>query len=270
MSWDPIKQRPHHLAIQLTEYGIETFWGNPDGRRETPVDCLHIVGPEDELNPRRPLVIIYYPFHFEKIKEYNHPLVIYDVLDDISIHDKLDAEAGLPEEHKAREYHHRLLERGDLVITSSQTLRERLNQVRSDVLLVPNGVDLGHFAIGRVEMADALIKIERPIIGFHGAIAEWLDYELLLKIVRQRGQYQFVLVGPASWPKRVEKIRKEPNVHYLGSQPYNEIPQYVAGFDVGILPFIIDTVTYGVGSLQTLECLAMGKPVVATPLPEAG
>jgi len=161
-----------------------------------------------------------------------------------------------------------LLERADLVITSSQALQERLNEVRSDVLLVPNGVDLRHFAISRVEMADALIKIERPIIGFHGAIAEWLDYELLLEVVRQRGKYQFVLVGPISRPKRFEKLQEEPNVHYLGSQPYNEIPQYVAGFDVGILPFIIDTVTYGVGSLQALECLAMGKPVVATPLPE--
>lgn len=268
ITWEPVKQRPHHIAIHLAANGIETFWGNPDGQRTSELDLLHIGNDEDVPCARRPLVLIYYPFHYEKLKEYDEPFVIYDVLDDISIHDRSDAQAKLPPGRRARDYHQLLLEQADLVITSSHTLQARLRQQRPDAVLVLNGVDLAHFTRDGLQVPKSLTRIGSPIIGYHGALAEWVDFELLMEVARLRRDYRFALVGPVSSHDRFEALQAEPNVHYFGSQLYEDVPRFVAGFDVGIMPFIVDKMTKGVRPLKVLECLAMGVPVVAVPLPE--
>lgn len=266
LSWEPIQQRPHHLARQLAAHGIETFWGNPDGRQPSPVPHLHIVDPRDDLYLKAPLLVIYYPFHLKEIEKFDRAFVIYDVLDDISIHDQSDA-AHRPIGQRARDYHVQLLDRADLVVTSSQVLYQQLQAQRPDVVLVPNGVDLQHFARDTAP-AEAMAKFARPVIGYHGAIAEWFDANLLYEVVRQQPQYQFVLIGPVAPPELLAQLQRQPNVHYLGIIPYQQIPSYVAGFDVGILPFVSNPLTEGVRPLKVLEYLAMGKPAVATPLPE--
>jgi glycosyltransferase involved in cell wall biosynthesis len=271
ISWEPIKQRPHHLALQLARQGIETFWCDPTGRKPSPQDRLHIIAADDDLYIKEPILFIYYPYHFAsvgKFEEFGRAFVIYDVLDDIGIHDQSDALMETPTDVTARDYHLKLLERADLIITSSRVLHERMKAQRSDVLYVPNGVDLEHFARDKVFPTSALARFGSPLIGYHGAIAEWFDHDLLLGVVRQRSQYRFVLVGPVAQQKRLKELIRQPNVHYLGNQPYEQIPGYVAAFDVGILPFVLNTVTEGVRPLKVLEYLAMGKPVVATPLPE--
>jgi len=259
--WEGIKQRPHHLAMQLAKGGIETFWENPTHRITSPHEILHILGPKEENNFHRPLVFIYYPFTYKTLDQFDDPFIVYDILDDISIHQSSDK--ALPVGAQAVDYHQRLLEEADLVITSSQVLFERIKPQRDDVLVIPNGVDLEHF---RTEMSQSAVASDKPRIGFHGAFAEWIDVELLLNVAKLRPHYEFELVGSASID--IEPLSVLPNVMHRDAVDYEDIPRYIARFDVGILPFNVNAMTHAVRPLKVLEYLAMGKPVVATPLDE--
>jgi len=263
--WEGIKQRPHHLAVQLAKGGIETFWQNPTQRQESPHELVHILGPEEEINIHRPVVIIYYPFTYTKIDQFDEPIIVYDILDDISIHQLSDD--VLPEGERALDYHQRLLEEADIVITSSQVLYERIKPQRADVMLIPNGVDLEHFQPQISEPTiNGNVAGDKPCIGFHGAVAEWIDVEMLAEVAKLRPEFEFKLIGPVSTD--IQKLQVLPNVCLHGAAPYEEIPQYISEFDVGILPFKINTLTHAVRPLKLIEYLAMEKPVVATPLEE--
>lgn len=260
ITWEGIKQRPHHLALQLANAGIETFWQDPDRRQDSPHPLLHILGPDDEFCFTRPIVVIYYPFTYLELDQYHNPIVIYDVLDDISIHAKSDQD--LPEGQRAVDYHHKLLTEADLVIASSSVLQQRLKIDRPDILLIPNGIDLEHFS-----HRDNVSKAKpRPVIGFHGAIAEWFDADLLYDVARLRPEYDFELVGPVSIS--IDDLVNLPNVFYRDKLDYEDIPNKIAQFDVGVLPFHLNDLTHAVRPLKVLEYLAMGKPVVAVPLDE--
>jgi glycosyltransferase involved in cell wall biosynthesis/SAM-dependent methyltransferase len=263
--WQGIKQRPHHLARQLAQAGIETFWRNPNGRRPSLDPLLHVMAAGDRFLARRPIVLIYYPFHYRDLDQYDQPFVIYDILDDISIHAASDRELGLPEGERAVDNHQKLLAEADLVIVSSSVLHQRIREQRPDAILIPNGVDLSHFqqpAASESESRPSSAK--QSVIGFHGAIAEWFDLDLFCQVVALRSDYHFVLIGPAS--VSLDRLKQYSNVHYRGMVDYEDIPAEIADFDVGILPFILSPLTHGVRPLKGLEYLAMGKPVVSTPL----
>jgi glycosyltransferase involved in cell wall biosynthesis len=258
--WEGIQQRPHHLAVQFARAGIETFWQDVDSRIASPDPLLHILGPEDEINFQRPLVIIYYPFHYRLLDSYDDPVVVYDILDDISIHASSDS--SLPEGERALDYHQRLLKEADLVITSSQVLLQRIKPVRPDVFLVLNGIDRQHFR----HTGNAVVAGPQPLIGFHGAIAEWFDDDLLCEVARMRPDYRIELIGPLSVD--IERLSQIPNIQYRQAIAYENVPQIISRFDVGILPFKLNALTHAVRPLKVLEYLAMGVPVVSVPLNE--
>ncbi len=263
--WEGIKQRPHHLATQLAEAGVETFWQNTTQSQTSRHPLLHILGPKDDANFHRPIVFVYYPFTYTKLGRYDDPFIVYDVLDDISIHEASDS--TLPRGKRAIDYHQRLLEEADLVICSSAVLRQRLKSQRPDILLIPNGVDTDHFNSEALKPEQSTFDQDlKPRIGFHGAIAEWVDTELVYEVAKMRPNYEFILIGNASVD--IGTLTRLPNVIHEGVVEYEKIPQQISQFDVGILPFRVSPMTHAVRPLKVLEYLAMSKPVVATPLEE--
>ncbi len=260
ITWEGIQQRPHHLALQLARSGIETFWHDPQRRGDSPHPLLHILAPEDDVYLKGAVVMIYYPYHYPRLAADDQFSVFYDVLDDVSIHAASDHAQKLPPGQRAVDYHQKLLAEADVVLTSSEVLYQRLRAQRPDALLVPNGVDLTHFAFSEAPANSA------PVMGFHGAIAEWFDLDLLVKVARLRPNYQFRLIGPASIS--LDALTNLPNMTQRGPIAYEKIPAQIARFDVGILPFKINQLTHAVRPLKALEYLAMGVPVVATPLKE--
>jgi glycosyltransferase involved in cell wall biosynthesis len=104
------------------------------------------------------------------------------------------------------------------------------------------------------------------VIGYHGAVATWLDLGLLADLVALLPDFQFVVVGPVE-PGLSNRLPAAPNLSWLGPRPSDEIDRYVRGFDVGIIPFIVDEMTEAVTPLKLFEYLATGKPVVSTRLP---
>jgi glycosyltransferase involved in cell wall biosynthesis len=109
--------------------------------------------------------------------------------------------------------------------------------------------------------------IPEPRLGYFGMIDYWLmDQELIRYVSKKRPGWQWVLIGLKSTRLEIEDL---PNVHYLGSKPYDEMPRYAAQFQVCVLPWVTanEFVSYG-SAIKVREYLATGKPVVITPLYE--
>ena len=272
--WERMKQRPHHLAAWLANHGVETFWLNVNNRRHSGCPHVHLVAPGEDLRLERPLVVISNPHKVEELDEhlrrFKDPVIVYDVLDSVEIYNTSDDRAGREPGRRARDNHERLLERADLVMTSALSLLEQLKARRPDTLYIPNGVDRAHFAAARAGLprpAD-LGHVKRPVVGFYGAISDVFDFDLYRAVAAARPGYSFVLIGPLTEDTKLAPLLRLPNVFHLGEKPYEELPGYLAAFDVGVMTKITSEVTRCMRPLKVLEYLAAGVPVVATPTPE--
>lgn len=168
------------------------------------------------------------------------------------------------------ELEQRLLERADLVVVSAEPLRETKAQHNPRTALVRHGVDYAHFRAAvdaRTRVPDDLARLPRPIIGYFGLLAvDWVDVELLARIAERFPHGSLVLIGKVTTD--LSKLETLPNVHFFGRMPYNTLPAYCKGFDVGIVPFPISPVTLNANPLKVREYLAAGLPVVSTDIPE--
>lgn len=163
----------------------------------------------------------------------------------------------------------RLLHAADLVLTSGQALHEAKRARHPSVHLVPSSVDVPHFARARHAVVDPPEHawIPRPRVGFSGVIDGRLDLDLLEALAGRRPDLQLVMIGPVVDldPRSLPEL---PNLHWLGRKSYDELPEYLAGWDVAILPFVRNDATRFLAPTQTLEYLAAGRPVVSTSIAE--
>ena len=183
--------------------------------------------------------------------------IVYDCMDELS------AFAHAPALLKIREAE--LLRRADLVFTGGQSLYEAKRDAHPNVRAFPSSVDVAHFARARRMVSDPADQadIPRPRLGFFGVIDERLDVELLRAVGAARPDWHFVMLGPV--------VKIDPtllpaaeNIHYLGSKKYDELPNYIAGWDVTLLPFARNEATRFISPTKTPEYMAAGKPVVST------
>ena len=162
----------------------------------------------------------------------------------------------------------RLLRRVDAVVATAEVLTHSKRPSSGEVHYLTQGVNFEHFATPR-PIPPELATLPRPIVGFAGGVSECCDLDLINRIAATYSGGSVVLVGPVTIPaERLEAIRR-PNIHLLGPRPYADLPGYVQGFDVGIIPYLLNDWTKAVDPLKLLEYLAAGLPVVTTPLPEA-
>jgi len=162
-----------------------------------------------------------------------------------------------------------LLKKSDLVIVSASTLQESKRRWNPNTHLVRHGVDYDHFrkALDPETAVPAdIAALPRPIIGFHGLVADWIDLPLIRKMALQYPKWSIVLLGSATTD--VSQIAGLKNVHLLGKRPYELLPAYCKGFDVAILPFVVNRLTLYANPLKLREYLAAGLPVVSSDLPE--
>jgi glycosyltransferase involved in cell wall biosynthesis len=163
-----------------------------------------------------------------------------------------------------------LIDRADIVITTSESLLDTKGARRPDALLVNHGVDFDHFARAwRVppQPPDDLATIPRPIFGFFGLIHHWVDVALLAKVAEMRPYHSFVLIGDCCVD--VGELQRQSNVFLLGRRPYEDLPAYCAAFDAGLLLFSRSAMTQNVNPIKMYEYLAAGLPVISTSIPEA-
>jgi polysaccharide pyruvyl transferase CsaB len=159
----------------------------------------------------------------------------------------------------------KLAQGADLVLASSQKLWDKHAGQTSRLLMLRNATDFDHF--NRPANGRELDHLPRPIIGYYGAIMEWFDAELVNVAAATRPDWSFVLIGSIDTPS-VEPLRRLPNVHFLGEQPYSRLPAYLQQFEVCLIPFKLTPIIQSTNPVKFYEYLSAGKPVVATLLPE--
>jgi glycosyltransferase involved in cell wall biosynthesis len=260
-----MQQRPQYLLQALAHAGHEVWFVDP--RLSGPVEIdeyVHVV-PSLQETPKSS-VILYTHFAPNRtlIDRYQEPIVVYDLLDDLAIYD--ESEQGLSSEKRVRHHHLSLVREAGIVIVSNRKLMSRHRSEREDLMLVENGVDLGRFTPNGPVASSVP---DGQIVGFHGAIAPWIDFDLVATVATLRPGLTFVLVGPVDplVEHEAARLKELPNVTLLAAQPSSTIAAYVRTFNVGILPFVVNHMTRAVTPLKMYEYLACGIPVVATPLP---
>ncbi len=213
-------------------------------------------------------VILY--AHFAPVRtmfeRFDDPVVVYDILDDLSIFDA--DEVGVPEERRVRTHHAPLVQSADVVTASAPLLVDKHKAERPDILFLENGVDAARFAPDGTAAA-ALDTIDRPIVGYHGMVSRWFDFDLMTQVAQARPDVSFVIVGPVDPGSKepADRLSAHANVTFLGPRPSGHMPEFVRSFDVGLVPFVVDDMTKAVSPLKMYEYLAAGVPVVTTPLP---
>jgi UDP-galactopyranose mutase len=182
---------------------------------------------------------------------------VYDCMDELS------AFKGAPPELRERE--DELFSRADLVFTGGQTLYEAKRDRHPAVYAFPSSIDHEHFAQARTTIREPQdqVAIPHPRLGFFGVIDERLDIELLDAVAHARPDWQIVMIGPVVKIDPAALPRRD-NIHYLGGKAYADLPAYLAGWDVALLPFARNESTRFISPTKTPEYLAAGKPVVST------
>ena len=249
---------------------------------------------------------VYNPAMDEYVEKIPHRLLIYDCVDDYpSMANYI--RLGLSREIAAKE--DKITRKADVVFATTRHLARKLSRYNNNVHYVGNAGDYERFApVGkarlserskrvqpsrglnplfgtargrndgvwkRVEPWEGLNPIGRPRIGFTGAIDEYkLNLPLLAKIAKAYPAYSLVLVGPqgvADSQPDLSELKKLPNVHFIGPQPYEEMPKFFAGFDCYIIPYNLNNYTLkGCFPVKFFDALAAGLPTIVSNLPAFG
>ncbi len=172
-----------------------------------------------------------------------------------------------------------IIELSDVIFAQGPHLAEHCTLPGKRPEIFPFGVNIGRFshnghasaygdlnANGNGSAPSPLKSLPHPVIGYVGGIHKFFDVEMLTAMARARPHWSFVLVGPLQ--TSAGELKRLPNVHLAGQKPHEELPDYIRGFDVGIVPYLFNTYTATVVPTKINEYLAMGKPVVSTDLPE--
>ena len=216
---------------------------------------------------KEPLVWLTTPMALPLAADLEPRAVVYDCLDDPA--SARLALAELAAREKA------LLDVADVVLAAGPSLYEAHQGLHANLHCLPSAVDAAHFAPEHLDGDDVEAAVanelhrglRRPRLGFFGVIDERLDLALLAALADRRPDWQIVMAGPvvridpASLPQR-------PNLRWIGPQRHEALPHLLSHWDVALLPFAVDETTRLLNPGQTLEYLAGGKPVVATPLPD--
>ena len=172
-----------------------------------------------------------------------------------------------------KEIEENLFRRADLVIVSAQKLYDSKKGFNPNTHIIRHGTDWRHFrdAINdETQIPDEIASLPKPIIGFHGLLADWVDFELIKKVAEHFKNSSVVLIGKIAVDaeKKVKILDDVPNLYFLGRKPYAELPAFCKGFDVALNPFTINELTLAANPLKVREYLAAGLPVVSTDIPE--
>jgi glycosyltransferase involved in cell wall biosynthesis len=208
----------------------------------------------------------YQAYHYDIIKQATMVALVYDVLDDPSIHNSASY----------NEKHQKMLERADIIITSSELLYQQYKQsfLEKRVSYIPNAVHMPDFSLQpNTPKPKDFPCYASYTIGYFGAIAEWFDYDLLDLVCKRNLDKQIVLIGPCREgfleTELIQALVKSNcNLFYLGVKPHQELALYGKYFDVALIPFIDNDITRHCSPVKLFEYMALGLPIVTTNIPE--
>ncbi len=288
LRWGFVFQRPNHLLIRFSKHQrvffIEepVFHDQPDRIQiENYNENLFVITPliqhnldENEVVSRQRKLLAmlfekmnidrffswyYTPMALPFTDELEPEFVVYDCMDELSAFKFAPPQLGILEKE--------LFKKADIVFTGGNSIYESKKNAHHNIFSVPSSIDKAHFGAARTINKDPEDQknIPHPRFGFFGVVDERFDIELLDGVAKQKPDWHFVILGP------IVKIDEATlphysNVHYLGGKKYEELPAYLAGWDIATIPFAMNESTKYISPTKTPEYLAAGKPVISTPI----
>lgn len=227
--------------------------------------CLWLRSILKKKNMKEPILFYYEPRYSTLIGKLQEKLVILDYIDD-----KL-AFSNVPIWMKT--YLDNLIRKANLIFAASSYLYKSILKTRTDnVHLIGNGVDVNHFrkATTDIPIPDDIAKIKKPIVGYVGALSDWVDFDIIKAISWEYPDLSIVLVGPEfpSVKSEIESLKQYENIYLLGMKNYETLPNYLKAFDICIIPFKINELTLSSNPIKLYEYISSGKKVVSVNLPE--
>lgn len=287
LRWSFVYQRPQHLLSRMARHTQVHFFEEPrltdqayawldvrttDEGLRVVTPCLPAGGTAERDEERQRSLLdaylegvepselglwYYSPMMYAFTAHLRASLIVYDCMDELS------AFRMAPPQLVQREAD--LMRRADVVFTGGQSLYESKRRLHANIHAFPSSVDIRHFekaCTAQSEPADQA-HIPRPRLGFCGVVDERFDAGLICSLSVARPDWQFVIVGPTA---KIDpaSLPQAPNIHYLGQKAYDELPRYLGGWDVALMPFALNEATRFISPTKTPEYLAAGRPVVST------
>jgi UDP-galactopyranose mutase len=289
LRWDFVFQRPQHLLTRAAAQRRVFFWEEalplPDGQREPYLDvrqkgpnlwvaCPYLplslegqaredfkAGMVREFMAQQGIerfVLWYYtPWALRFTSQLRPVATVYDCMDELSLFKGANPQL--------KQFELELFRRADVVFTGGASLFEAKRGQHANVHLFPSSIDTAHFGKARLwqEEPTDQAAIPHPRLGFFGVIDERMDLDLLAGIAALRPDWHLALIGPVV---KIDPLAlpQAPNIHYLGQKAYEQLPVYLAGWDIALMPFARNESTRFISPTKTPEYLAGGRPVVST------
>lgn len=291
----PLFQRPQHIAKNLATENCLIFY-EVTTMTDKVKDIKKICNNLYLVNFKNPIIkkiimrkinksnsnkyIQFYSTDFKitlnEVKEYieNGFKIIYEYIDDIN--PLIMGTDAIPQ-NTIDKYNYMLQDKENVfVIVTADKLEEDIIQKRGNNKLTfsCNGVDYNHF--NNIDFNykfdkefEKILQSKKPIIGYYGALASWMDYELVKYLAENRPNYNIVFLG-VKYDDSFEKsdISGCKNVYFLGKRNYDVLQNYASKFDVCTIPFKINNITKATSPVKLFEYMALGKPIVTTEMNE--
>jgi UDP-galactopyranose mutase len=302
LRWNFVWQRPQHILSRLAQQYRVFFVEEPilsaeaqgpyidsyvwEGKHDEKVTVLRLVQPHAEPHwvghgdpltsdtyckllreyfegrgTKAPALWLYTPMALEFVDALDPSLLVYDVMDQLS------AFKGAPAALKRRDVE--VLRQADIVFTGGVSLYRSKLPYNPSTYLLPSGVEIEHFAraacASDFACPNEIAHLNSPILGYFGVIDERMDLPLLEYLTSAHRDWNLLMIGPVVKIDAAE-LPQAPNLHYLGMRSYEQLPAYLARFDVALVPFAMNDATRYLSPTKTLEYMAAHKPIVSTPI----
>lgn len=302
LRWDFVWQRPQHILSRLAKQQPILFVEEPITSLDADAPHLQILSPEETGTPnvtvvrliqpvdahrwighgdpltqatyarllqqhlahdrtRDRVLWLYTPMAVDFVDAIPHQLLVFDVMDQLAKFKGAPAE--LVEKDK------QALHRADIVLTGGVSLYRDKRRYNPNTHLFPSGVEVEHFSRAAspnlFSCPPEFRELTGPILGYFGVIDERMDLGLIEQVANARPDWNIVLIGPVV-KIDPQDLPQAPNLHYLGMRNYNQLPAYLAYFDVGLIPFALNEATQYLSPTKTLEYMAAHKPIISTPI----
>jgi UDP-galactopyranose mutase len=284
LRWDFVYQRPQHLLSRFARDGRVFFVEEPVAGDvgldiSTPAPGVTVIRPQlpgqlarhereaaqarllraewERRSLRQPVAWFYTPMALPLLDTLAPAAIVYDCMDELSAF--AGADPLLPQREAE------LFRRADLVFTGGRSLFEAKRAKHERVYCFPSSVDRDHYRKARTKRSEPADqrRIARPRLGFFGVIDERFDTDLIRGMAERSPGWSFVMLGPVVKIDRAQ-LPALPNIHYLGPKAYADLPDYIASWDVALIPFARNASTRFISPTKVLEYMAAGKPIVST------
>jgi glycosyltransferase involved in cell wall biosynthesis len=293
LPFEPESGTPYHLSVALARHVLVTYLNPPLSvsswlryrhilQRLTPaVEVVSVILPRQlRFLPRRLRPKLILPVMLRRLGSIDpKELVLWVSISSLSVPLYRRLQPTLTFYHRLDDFgamnpslidvENQLESISDVIFVVSPNLQQQHRARGREAVLLPNAVDLELFAKtldGQTRPPSDLQSIPPPRIGFVGTFSpDWIDVDLVAEIARRRVDWSVVIIGSV-WKKEVPSL--PPNVYVMGKRPYFQLPQYLSGLDVCLVPFKNNPITHGASPLKLYEYLAAGRAVVSTPVPD--